>query len=80
MSNQIKITVPSKFRGLMVPARYKIYHGGRGSAKSHSLARIAVIKAMKYPLKILCTRELQNSITESVHSLLEEIIDRKSVV
>lgn len=74
MSNQIKITVPTVFKGLMRPARYKIYHGGRGSAKSHSLARIAVIKAMKSPLKILCTRELQNSITESVHSLLEEII------
>lgn len=71
---QINLAVPKIFSSLTTPARYKVFHGGRGSAKSHSVARVLIALAMAKPIKILCARELQNSITESVHSLLEEII------
>ena len=54
--------------------RYKIAKGGRGSAKSETIARSLVSLAMQKPLKILCTRAFQNSITDSVHSLLARII------
>ncbi len=51
-------------------ARYKILEGGRGSAKSYSVAEALVRIAAKNPFRILCTREFQSSIKDSVHSLL----------
>ena len=41
---------------------------------SHSIARYLVCSALDKPTKILCTREMQNSITESVYVLLKDII------
>lgn len=70
----MNIVIPKKFRGLAKDARYYVYYGGRGSSKSHSIARFLVCKALDRHLKILCTRELQNSITESVYTLLKDII------
>jgi len=68
------INIPPIFKSLTDEARYFIYYGGRGSAKSHSIARFLICKAMASKRKILCARELQNSIQESVHSLLSNII------
>lgn len=70
----MNIIIPKKFVGLAKDARYYVYFGGRGSSKSHSIARFLVCKALDTQIKILCTRELQNSITESVYTLLKDII------
>ena len=59
--------------------RYKIAAGGRGSAKSETVARSLISLAMQSPLKILCTRAYQNSITDSVHSLLARIIKKNNL-
>jgi phage terminase large subunit len=72
----MNIYIPKIFRSLATQHRYYVYYGGRGSGKSHSIARYLVISALQGPLKILCTRELQNSITESVYVLLKDIIQR----
>lgn len=72
--NNIDIIIPEIFEGLLDDHRYYVYYGGRGSGKSHSIARYLVCRALKEELKILCTRELQNSIMESVHALLTGII------
>lgn len=45
-------------------------HGGRGSGKSWSVARALVVLAASKPLRVLCTREIQKSIRDSVHRLL----------
>lgn len=66
---------PVIFTPFLKPARYKIAYGGRGSAKSWTIARILVARAATEPLRILCARELQNSISESVHKLLCVQID-----
>lgn len=58
------------------PSRYKILHGGRGSGKSWYVARQLVIVAANLPLRILCAREVQNSIKDSVHKLLVDTIAR----
>ena len=60
---------------LFRPARYKVLHGGRGSAKSWSIARALVLLAAKNKLRILCARETQMSVTESVHRLLSDQIE-----
>jgi len=65
---------PPKTKALLEPKRYKVLFGGRGSGKSHSVARMLVVLASTKPMRILCTRELQMSIRESVHKLLSTII------
>jgi len=57
------------------PARHKIAYGGRGSSKSWVFARLALIAAMQRKIRILCCRELQNSIKQSVLQLLREQIE-----
>jgi phage terminase large subunit len=58
-----------------VPSRYKVAYGGRGSAKSWGLAGVAARIAANRPLRVLCVRELQNSIQESIHKLLSTRIE-----
>lgn len=65
---------PPKMRGLFEPHRYKIYHGGRGSGKSWAFARALLIQAAAEPLRVLCCREVQKSIKQSVHQLLKDQI------
>lgn len=48
--------------------RYRGAYGGRGSAKSFNFAKMTAVYGYQRPLKILCARELQNSIKDSVHS------------
>lgn len=61
---------PDKLKPLFQPHRYKVAHGGRGGAKSWGFARALLIKGAERPLRILCTREIQKSIKDSVHKLL----------
>lgn len=76
MSDQLEIRVefPEKLGFLFEPHRYKVVCGGRGGAKSWSIARALLALAMDRPLRILCARELQVSINDSVHRLLKDQI------
>lgn len=69
-----KIQLPRKFERLFQPARYKAFYGGRGSGKSHSFAAALLILGGQKPLRILCGREVQKSIKESVKQLLDDKI------
>lgn len=60
-------------------SRYKVLRGGRGSAKSWSVARYLVIKGGFGRYRILCTREMQNSIKDSVYKLLVDQITELKV-
>lgn len=55
--------------------RYKVLWGGRGSGKSWGVAIALLIRASQEPTRILCARELQNSLDDSVHKLLSDQID-----
>jgi phage terminase large subunit len=66
--------LPEYAEALFEPHRYKVLYGGRGGARSWSVARALLIKASREPLRILCTRELQRSIRGSVHQLLRDQI------
>lgn len=50
--------------------RYKVAYGGRGSGKSWTVARCLLLLSIKSKVRILCTRQLQTSIKDSVHKLL----------
>lgn len=68
--------MPGAFKPLFSAARYKVFYGGRGSGKSWAFAQTLLIKALERPTRILCARELQVSIADSVHRLLCDTIDR----
>lgn len=67
-----ELEFPDKLQCLFEPHRYKILHGGRGGAKSWGVARWLLIEGASKPLRILCTREVQKSIKDSVHKLLKD--------
>lgn len=71
----IHAQIPSAYAFLRQPARYKVAYGGRGAARSWSYARQLLLSGMERPLRILCAREFQNSIRDSVHKLLADQID-----
>lgn len=71
---KINADFPEKLQFLFTPKRYKVARGGRGSAKSWSFARALLIKGASKTLRILCTREIQKSIKDSVHKLLSDQI------
>lgn len=73
------LQLPEKLEPLLEPRRYKVLWGGRGSAKSWSIAATLVLEATKRPVRILCARETQKSIQESVHRLIKDTIDRLGV-
>lgn len=65
---------PAKLKFLFQSARYKVAYGGRGSAKSWSFARALLIHGAEKKQRILCAREVQKSIKQSVHTLLADQI------
>lgn len=66
---------PAKLQFLWTPARYKVAYGGRGSGKSWGIARALLLMGVERPLRILCAREIQKSIADSVHKLIADQID-----
>lgn len=70
-----RITVPPAFGFLNESARYIVSYGGRGSGKSWSICRRLLREAYHMPIRVLCAREIQLSIEESVHHLIASQID-----
>lgn len=74
MPNEANAEFPAKLQFLFQPARYKVAFGGRGGAKSWGYARALLILGAQKKLRILCARETQKSIADSVHKLLSDQI------
>lgn len=78
MANELRIQIPPKLLPVFRPPRgdlrYRGAKGGRGSAKSFTFAKMAAIWGAAEPLRILCTRELQDSIKESFHAELKAAV------
>lgn len=72
---QIESKYPEIFKELFRPCRYKVFYGGRGGGKSWSVAIALIILSYQKSLRILCTREYQRSIADSVHRLLVQSIN-----
>lgn len=56
------------------PSRIKVLYGGRGSGKSYSAATHVMMASREVKLNILCLRQLQNSIRQSVYTLIKDLI------
>ena len=69
------IEIPEEYRGLFESNwREAAIYGGRFSLKSHTVARYLLIEARRSKKRIACFREFQNSINESSHQLLTDLI------
>lgn len=76
---QLKIEVPKEFKVLFdldSDLRHIVLYGGRASGKSTSVALSLLVLGMNKKLRILCAREVQNSIADSVHKLLSDLISK----
>lgn len=76
LATNSRIQLPKKFNSLLgTTARFKGYYSGRAGAKSHTLAQGIIINMATRPnLRVLCCREIQRSIKESVKRLLDDKI------
>jgi phage terminase large subunit len=68
------VPTPEKFRAFARPSRYKAAWGGRGGGKSHFFAEEIALRCAAEPLRVMCIRQVQNSIKESVHQLIADKI------
>ncbi len=71
------IQIPVEFKRLFdTDWREAAIYGGRYSLKSHTVARFLLIRARQQKTRVACFREFQNSITESSHQLLADLINK----
>ncbi len=74
-NNLITINIPIEFKRLFdTDWREAAVYGGRFSLKSHTVARMLLIRARQNKVKVACFREFQNSIAESSYQLLADLI------
>ena len=77
---ELNIDTPRVFLPLLDDAaRYLAAHGGRGSGKSHFFAELAIERALAEKTDIVCVRENQKSLGQSVKKLLENKIEKLGV-
>lgn len=70
----VRVETARAFVPLLAPARYKGAYGGRGSGKSHFFAEQVVIRCYERATRVVCIREIQKSLEQSVKRLIEDKI------
>jgi phage terminase large subunit len=77
---EVVIDTPPAYVPLLAPSRYKGAHGGRGSGKSHFFAESLIEWCLVKPgARMVCVREVQRSLSQSVKRLLEDKIESMGV-
>lgn len=84
MTTAHQVTVPNKLLPAFNNLSQAIYDiivwkGGRGSGKSQSLAAIGILESYIDDGVILCCREIQKSISDSIYSMLVSYIEDKGL-
>jgi len=74
LSGLVKPVIPECYEFLYEKGRYKVIYGGRGKGASWSISRVLLHQCLFRRMLVLCTREVQNSIADSVHRLLADQI------
>lgn len=79
MSEYLDIEVLPIFRPLCEPKRYKAIYGGRGKGGSHFFADLVLTYSLMERMDIICLREVQLSIAESIKKLIESKIEQRGL-
>jgi phage terminase large subunit len=72
---ELRMQAPEWFLPFLQPARYKGAHGGRGSGKSHAFAEYILLRSVQQRTDVVCIREVQRSLQQSVKKLIEMKIE-----
>lgn len=75
MSSTLRPDLPRWFVPFLKPSRYKGAYGGRGSGKSHAIAQYIVVRCATAKTDVVCLREVQKSLKQSVKKLIESKIE-----
>jgi hypothetical protein len=76
VSDVLKVSIPEMVADVLFrESRYKVLYGGRGGAKSWGIAQYIVIRMLQGRIRVVCAREIQSSIKESVHRLIGNQIE-----
>lgn len=67
------------YRDYLQPARFKVAYGGRGSAKTRTFATLLVTNVLYFGWRVVCFREIMESIQDSVYQEIVAEIDRRSL-
>lgn len=75
MTQPMIMEIPIEYQRLFdTDWREAAVYGGRYSMKSHTVARVLLLRARQNKIRVGCFREFQNSIAESSHQLLCDLI------
>jgi phage terminase large subunit len=61
------------------PARFKVAYGGRGSAKTRTFTSVLTNNVLEFGWRVVCFREIMNTISESVYQEFVEEIERRNL-
>lgn len=67
---------PAPLEILFKPKRHKVMYGGRAAGRSWGCARALLLLGAQKAIRVLCAREYQNSISDSVHKLLSDQVKK----
>ncbi|AUR89431.1 terminase large subunit [Vibrio phage 1.123.O._10N.286.48.F3] len=73
MSN-LSLEIPEAMHPFLQPAFYKVAYGGRSSGKTQNMMRLILIDMMNGH-SVLCAREIQKSIKDSIKKSFDTLID-----
>lgn len=77
--NQEVIDIFPAYRDYLQPARFKVAYGGRGSAKTRTFSTILVSNVLYFGWRVVCFREIMESIADSVYQEIVAEIERRGL-
>lgn len=75
-TRRVQLELPEKLGFLLEPHQFKVAYGGRNSLKSASFAAALATLGIQRQERIICAREVQRSIADSVHQTIVDAINR----
>ena len=76
MKKRLKVVeIGDAFGDFTEPYRFRFFYGGRGGGKSWTVARVLLLKAIEAPIRVLCVREYQRRIKDSVKKVIEDTME-----
>ena len=72
-------TIPKIRHLTSAKTRYRVAYGGRGSGKSYGVAQTMMGNALTEKCRILCTRDTQNTLSDSALAILKRVIKDHNV-
>lgn len=76
LAPQRRLELPVKLLPILQPRRFKVMHGGRGGAKSHTVAEILLMRGTRESLRIVCVRQIQKSLADSSMQVIKDYIEK----